>query len=91
MSRMEASEPRISPRTLVLVAVLLVGVLVFAWMRFMSTGEDKPLNPTGSYYSGPMRAKTGLGYGTEDGKAVPAPDGAAPIRQAPGEAGPRTE
>jgi len=60
-----------------IVYVILGALVLFAAMiRLMySTAPSKPPPSGPGYYTGPMKAKSGNSYGTEDGRLVPAPPG----------------
>lgn len=66
--------------TLGVIAVLLLGVAIY--MHFFA-GDDSgyPTGPGVIYYTGPMKAKTGVGYGTIDGKPISEADAKAAAAQ----------
>lgn len=71
-----------------LIGVFVLAVGIFAYTRFFGS-DDGPNPDTGTYYKGPMKAKstppgTADSYGTEDGRAMAAPEGPAPIAQGSG-------
>jgi len=51
------------------IAVVLLGVAVYMHF-FANREEDYPTYPGAVYYTGPMKAKTGVGYGTIDGQPI---------------------
>lgn len=69
-------------RVMVLIAVAAsLGIAAGVVLMASSPTKKPPPSPGGFYYTGPMRNKSGTGYGTEDGRAVPAPEGAPATRQ----------
>lgn len=57
--------------TLLLCGIAVVLLCVAIYVNYFS-GEDSgyPTYPGAIYYTGPMKAKSGVGYGTIDGKAI---------------------
>ena len=68
-----------SRREQILLALCGVLALVAAgiWISFKGRYKPPP-TPGGLYYTGPMKSKSGNGYATDDGRAVPPPPGARP-------------
>lgn len=51
------------------VAVCLLGVAIYVNF-FAADDSGYPTHPGAVYYTGPMKAKSGVGYGTIDGKPI---------------------
>lgn len=65
----DRKEERRNAVWLIGVAFVLLGVALY--VHFFANRDDEiPTYPGAVYYTGPMKAKTGVGYGTMDGQPI---------------------